>query len=154
MNLKKLFLIFYALNNNFSYTQISFDFFSRKIFIPIPMMLALFFFFFSRKFFVSVSDLFSPFFFFFFRKILLPCGCLLLKLFFVFLIIFINDFCICTQKNYKILSLIFCQISLYFSNNSSSFIKKDINSVSSKSFLYAVYFGRKMHKGLIFVGSL
>ena len=38
------------------------------------------------------------------------------------------------------------QISFYFSNNSSSFIKKDIYLVSSKSFLYALSFWRNIHK--------
>ena len=152
MNLKKLFLIFYALNNNFSYTQISFDFLLQKDFYSDPDDTStLFLYLLQKDFCICLWPFFA---FFFFRKILVPCRCFLLKLFFVLLIIFINDFYICTQKNYKILSLIFRQISLYFSNNSSSFLKKDINSVSSKSFLYAVYFGRKTHKGLIFLSSL
>ena len=41
------------------------------------------------------------------------------------------------------------QISLYFSDNFSSFIKKDIDLGLSKSLLYALIFGRSMHKGLI-----
>ena len=49
------------------------------------------------------------------------------------------------------LSLSFSQISFDFSNNSSSFIKKRINLVSSKSFLCAVIFGRNIHKGQIFL---
>ena len=44
----------------------------------------------------------------------------------------------------------FFQISLYFSNNFSSFIKKDVYLVLSKSLLYALNFGRNMNKGLIF----
>ena len=48
------------------------------------------------------------------------------------------------------LFFIFSQISLYISNNSSSFIKKDIDLVTSKSLLYALIFGRKIHKGLLF----
>ena len=51
------------------------------------------------------------------------------------------------------LYLTFSQISLYLSNNSSSFIKKDINLVSSKSFLYAVTFRRNIHKDLSFLAS-
>ena len=46
--------------------------------------------------------------------------------------------------------LTFSQISLYFFNYSSSFIKKDIYLVSSMSFLYALIFGRNIHKGIIF----
>ena len=43
----------------------------------------------------------------------------------------------------------FSQISLYFSNNSSFFIKKYIYLVSSKSFPYALIFGRNMHESLM-----
>ena len=41
-------------------------------------------------------------------------------------------------------------VQLENSNNSTSFIKKDIYLISSKSLLYALSFGRNMHKGLIF----
>ena len=52
------------------------------------------------------------------------------------------------------LFLTYSQISWYFSNNLSSSIKKDIHFVPSKSFLYALIFGRNIHKGLIFLASL
>ena len=45
---------------------------------------------------------------------------------------------------------VFFQMSLYFSNNFSNFIKKDIHLVLSKSLLYALMFGRNMHNGLFF----
>ena len=45
----------------------------------------------------------------------------------------------------------FFQISSCFSNNFSYFIKKDVHSVLSKSFPYALIFGRNMHKGLFFL---
>ena len=45
------------------------------------------------------------------------------------------------------------QISLYFSSNSSFFIKKDIYLVSSKSLLYALIFGSITHKDLAFLPS-
>ena len=50
--------------------------------------------------------------------------------------------------------LTFLKISLYFSNNSSSHIKKDMYSFSSKSLLYALIFGINMHKDLTFSASL
>ena len=43
---------------------------------------------------------------------------------------------------------------MFFYNNSSSFIKKDMYVVSSKSFLYALIFGGNIHKGLIFLALL
>ena len=49
-----------------------------------------------------------------------------------------------------ILYLIFSQILLYFSNNSSLFIKKDIHLVPSKSFLYTLIFGWNMHHKVYF----
>ena len=45
----------------------------------------------------------------------------------------------------------FSQTSSYFSNNLSSFIKKNANLVSSKPFQYAFIFGGNIHKGLIFL---
>ena len=48
------------------------------------------------------------------------------------------------------LLLNFLQISLYFSNNLSSFIKKNTYLVSSKSLLYALLFGINISKSLIF----
>ena len=44
----------------------------------------------------------------------------------------------------------FFQILLYFFNNLSPFIKKDIYLVSSKTLLNALNFGRNIHKCLIF----
>ena len=49
--------------------------------------------------------------------------------------------------------LTFFQISLYFSDNFSSFIKKDVYLVLLKSHLYALIYGRNMHKGLLFFTS-
>ena len=40
----------------------------------------------------------------------------------------------------------FSQISLYFPNNLSPFIKRDTYLVPSKFFLYALIFGRYIHK--------
>ena len=45
------------------------------------------------------------------------------------------------------------QISSYFSNNSSAFIKMGIYLVSSKSLLYACICGRNMHKGLFWLNG-
>ena len=45
----------------------------------------------------------------------------------------------------------FFQISFYFFNNSSSFIKKDLYLVSSKSLQYSLIFGSNIHKGLTFL---
>ena len=53
-------------------------------------------------------------------------------------------------SNYFLIMLLtFFQISLYFSNNFSSFIKKDKKSFI-KSLLYALIFERNMHRCLIF----
>ena len=109
-------IIFYAQNNNLSYTQHSLFFFFRKIFIFITMILALFLFFFFRKIFISVAGSFSAFFFFFFRKILVPFLCFYVKLFFAFLIIFINDFYLCKQKILKKFLIVINHFS-YIKNN-------------------------------------
>ena len=73
-------IISYMLNNNFSYIQLSFFFFFRKILIQITMILALFF-------------------FFFFRKILVPFTCFFSKLFFAFSDIYLPFLYIYIQKN-------------------------------------------------------
>ena len=75
-------IIFYVLNNNYSYIELSFVSLLKK----------------NSDFDHDYTD---PFFFFFFRKILVPSLCFFSKLFFVFLIIFINHFNIYI-KNYKI----------------------------------------------------
>ena len=46
------------------------------------------------------------------------------------------------------------KISLYFFNDSLSFIKKGIYLVSSKPFLYALIFGSNIHRSLIFLAFL
>ena len=73
-------IISYMLNNNFSYIQLSFFFFFRKILIQITMILALFF-------------------FFFFRKILVPFTCFFSKLFFAFSDIYLPFLYIYIYKN-------------------------------------------------------
>ena len=62
--------------------------------------------------------------------------------------------CFFIIRFYLIMLLTFFQISLNFSKKISSFIKKDIHLISSKSLLYALIFGRNMHKGLICLASL
>ena len=60
----------------------------------------------------------------------------------------------CMQVCCKILclmmQLIFFQISLYFFNSFSSFIKKDTHLVLSKYLLYELIFGRNIHEDLFF----
>ena len=53
-------------------------------------------------------------------------------------------------NSFLILFITFSQISLYFSNKSSSFVKKDIYLVSSKSLIYALNFRTNIHKGQVF----
>ena len=48
------------------------------------------------------------------------------------------------------LLLTFFQIALYFSKNFSSFIKKRMDLVLSKFILFALIFGRNIHKGQFF----
>ena len=83
-------IISYMLNNNFSYIQLSFFFFFRKILIQITMILALFF-------------------FFFFRKILVPFTCFFSKLFFAFSDIYLPFLYIYiyTKKFTKVFLLVF-----------------------------------------------
>ena len=84
-------IISYMLNNNFSYIQLSFFFFFRKILIQITMILALFF-------------------FFFFRKILVPFTCFFSKLFFAFSDIYLPFLYIYIYK--KIYKSIFISFSI------------------------------------------
>ena len=61
------------------------------------------------------------------------------------------------QAHYQTLSTTFSDFLpnfIRFFKNFSSFIKKDIHLVLSKSFLYALIFGKNMHKGLIILASL
>ena len=58
-----------------------------------------------------------------------------------------------TMKSFFSVIAGFFQISFYFFNNSSSFIKKDLYLVSSKSLQYSLIFGSNIHKGLAFLTS-
>ena len=89
------------LNNNFSYTQLSFFFLLQKDYFFNHHDTDVFFLFFFRKILIALSGHLSLFFSFFFRKILTSFTCFFSKNLFVFLIIFSNHFCICIQKNHK-----------------------------------------------------
>ena len=73
------------------------------------------------------------------------------KIFFQLLDIF---YYIWVHYHFFIILLTFSQISLFLFKTFSSFIKKDIYSVSSKSILYAFISKKNMHKGLIFIISV
>ena len=71
------------------------------------------------------------------------------KILFQFLYVF-QCIQVCCKILCLMMFLIFFQISLYFFNSFSSFIKKDGHLVLSKSLLYELIFGRNTHKDLFF----
>ena len=89
------------LNNNFSYTQLTFLFFFRKICITFTMILTLFPFSLQKDFDICLNPFFA-FFFFFFRKVLISFTYFFSKLFFAFLIIVSCYFYIERKKKLKI----------------------------------------------------
>ena len=58
------------------------------------------------------------------------------------------------SNSFLMLLLTFSKIIFHFSNNLSSFIKKDKYLVSSKSLLYKHIFGKNMQKSRTFLASL
>ena len=141
-------IIFYVLNNNFSFTQLFFVFLPRKDSYCNHDDTDTFFIFFIRKTFLSVSSLFLPFLFFFFRSILIYFTCFFFKLFFAFLIIFIYHFYIYIQENiFKKLTVILA----FFTFSSSYFFFIRIFSIRIRGNFYIAH---DKHRNLFFFNKI
>ena len=106
-------MTFYVLNNNFSYTQLSFVVLHQKDFDHHDTD-AYFLFLLQKDLYICPGPFFA--FFFLLQKDFGMFHMLLFKAFLCFLIIFINHFYICIQKNYKKVLIVINYFYIYQKN--------------------------------------